>query len=341
MFRQVFGLAILCALAGAWMGLAGGNANAEPLRRNLSATKPAAFKPAATPARFFTIDQVLAKRDSRGLRYASLPTVANDAAPPRQERSTEPFGLFAFRAPDGLLRKKWQRIQTELQIDAREIAQCGHGGGCSPAAYRLSRLSAQARSRSGSDRIAFVNREINAAIRYRNDFAQHGVADLWTAPVATLAAGAGDCEDYAIAKYAALIAAGVPASELRILLVRDRAVRQDHAVLAARNGERWLILDNRWSELREDHRLSHFTPLFALDQHGVSLFAAPYAGTAARGLTNSSSQPLVDLAISTEALTGFADAAIFAAGSAIHHQAEAAKATNPAASGSGSLPILL
>jgi len=27
------------------------------------------------------------------------------------------------------------------------------------------------------------------------------VEDLWSAPLATLAAGAGDCEDYAIAKF--------------------------------------------------------------------------------------------------------------------------------------------
>jgi hypothetical protein len=57
-----------------------------------------------------------------------------------------------------------------------------------------------------------------------------------------------------------------------------RAIRQDHAVLAARLGDRWLILDNRRAELIEDASASNFTPVFAIDHRGVHLFAAPYAG---------------------------------------------------------------
>ena len=96
-------------------------------------------------------------------------------------------------------------------------------------------------------------------------------------PLATLATGRGDCEDYAIAKYAILRAAGVPAQDLRLLLVRDRAVSQDHAVLAVRDNGQWLILDNRHAALAETAMLPHFAPLFALDHNGVSLFASPYA----------------------------------------------------------------
>ena len=87
----------------------------------------------------------------------------------------------------------------------------------------------------------------------------------------------GDCEDYAIAKYVALKQAGFSEDELRLLLVRDRAVRQDHAVLAAHLDGRWLILDNRSSELIEDTDAASFTPLFAINHRGVHLFAAPYA----------------------------------------------------------------
>ena len=61
------------------------------------------------------------------------------------------------------------------------------------------------------------------------------------------------------------------------MLVRDRAVRQDHAVLAAHLDERWLILDNRRSELIADSDASSFTPLFAINHRGVHLFATPYA----------------------------------------------------------------
>jgi hypothetical protein len=41
---------------------------------------------------------------------------------------------------------------------------------------------------------------------------------------------------------------------------RDRALRQDHAVLAARLDGRWLILDSQRSELIEDSLVRDLTP---------------------------------------------------------------------------------
>jgi hypothetical protein len=65
-----------------------------------------------------------------------------------------------------------------------------------------------------------------------------------------------------------------------LLLVKDRAVRQDHAVLAVRLDARWLVLDNRRDTPLETADLRHFQPLFTLDSRGVNLFAAPYASRA-------------------------------------------------------------
>ena len=95
--------------------------------------------------------------------------------------------------------------------------------------------------------------------------------------MATFTGGEGDCEDYAIAKYVALRELGMKADDLRLLLVRDRAVGQDHAVLGVRHDGRWLILDNRHSLLVDMTEVRHFTPLFAIDHEGVKLFAALYA----------------------------------------------------------------
>jgi predicted transglutaminase-like cysteine proteinase len=242
---------------------------------------------ATTPARYFTINQVLAKRDGgrtpgASLRYASTSATMTDepragaGAPP--PLTSDPFGLSTFRAPEGLLWVKWRGVEQRLKAEATEIALCrADSSSCSPAAQRFVSLVDSAQARSGRPRIDAVNRAINASIRYTSDYAQHGVADYWAPPLEALASGRGDCEDYAIAKYAVLRAAGVPASDLRLLLVRDRAVRQDHAVLAVRDGGRWLVLDNRHLMLSEPTSLPQFTPLFALDHQGVSLFAAPYA----------------------------------------------------------------
>ena len=142
----------------------------------------------------------------------------------------------------------------------------------------------EAREHEGRVRLNFVNQRVNNAIRYTSDMTQWGTPDEWSAPLAagkgSFDTGLGDCEDYAIAKYVALRAAGVPAKQLRVLLVRDNIARLDHAVVAANEEGHWFILDNRWTAAVEDNDVRRFTPLFALDDEGVKLLAAPYASMA-------------------------------------------------------------
>jgi predicted transglutaminase-like cysteine proteinase len=255
----------------------------QPVRTAVASHRPEAWT--ADRPRFFTINDVLAKRAGQhgdNVRLASLGTAVATDSPPASatERRTtaEPFGLFTFRAPEGLLWTKWRRIDADMDAEATVLARCRDDADrCSRASAYFLRLVAAAQSHDGAERIAAVNRSVNAAIRYTSDLAQHGVPDRWTSPLATLATGAGDCEDYAILKYAVLRESGVAPADLRLLLVRDLLSRQDHAVLAVRHQQRWLVLDNRWSTLMEASELARFLPLFAIDQQGVSLFAAPYA----------------------------------------------------------------
>jgi predicted transglutaminase-like cysteine proteinase len=242
------------------------------------------------PAIFFTINEVLAKIDRRGgrgpdaIRLASLvpsyfPTGVQQ--PPLNEESaagTEPFGLFVFRAPEGILWRKWRGVESDMIKDRLVLDRCrAHAETCPSHAAQFLLLINAVTSKSGRAQLDEVNRAVNAAIRYVTDFVQYGEADRWSAPLETFVTGKGDCEDYAIAKYVALQESGFPSDDLRLVLVRDGAVRQDHAVLTARLGGRWLILDNRRAELIEDTGASNFTPLFAIDHGGVHLFAASYA----------------------------------------------------------------
>ncbi|MCC8938636.1 transglutaminase-like cysteine peptidase [Bradyrhizobium sp. Arg68] len=241
------------------------------------------------PATFFTINDVLAKLDrqrGRGpgaIRTAAIaPTnTATDALPaskPLPPAGPEPFGLFTFRAPENGLWRKWRNLESDLAREQAVLTQCrANADTCPSHAVQFLRLIGTVKLKSGRDRLDEANRAVNQAIRYMSDFAQHGEADRWTAPLATFATGKGDCEDYAIAKYVALSEAGFPREDLRLVLGRDRAIRQDHAVLAARFEGRWLILDSRKSDVTDDSNSATFTPMFALDQRGVQLFAAPYA----------------------------------------------------------------
>src|SRR5258707_12542462 len=241
------------------------------------------------PATFFSINEVLAKLDrqrGRGpaaVRLAALPpsNFATDAQPQRNEAppvGKEPWGLFTFRAPEGMLWHKWRGVEADMAKEQTVLDRCREQAeSCPSYAAQFLRLIDAVKSTSGRARLDEANRAVNAAIRYVSDFAQHGEIDRWSAPLATFATAKGDCEDYAIAKYVALREAGFPEGELRVVLVRDRTVRQDHAVLAARLDDRWLILDNRRSELIADSDGPTFTPLFAINHRGVQLFAAPYA----------------------------------------------------------------
>ena len=242
-----------------------------------------------TPARFFTINQIMARRDGRveptepfRLADAILPDRTSDApisVPSRPKSSDEPFGLLTFRAPEGPLWVKWRAIEAEMESEEAVLDQCrSEPDRCaSPAARHYLAFVEEARQRNGRAMGEAINNLVNDAIRYTPDLEQHGVIDVWMAPLATLASGRGDCKDYAIAKYFALRDAGVAPEDLRLLLVRDQSVRQDHAVVAIRDDGRWLLLDNRYSRLLDAAEAHQFVPLFAIDQQGVKLLAAPYA----------------------------------------------------------------
>ena len=220
-------------------------------------------------------------RDAEMVRLASLdPTGAVPATPRRPLATTqnEPFGRLTFPAADGALWRKWQTAETEINAEADILAGCRFEDyGCPDAARTLLDIVEEARRQEGRSRIGTINRSINLAIRPVSDLAQFGVSDLWTSPLTTLGSGRGDCEDYAIAKYLALREAGVAAHDLRLVIVRDTLAKEDHAILAARLADQWLILDNRHHALVDSTEMRYFTPLFALDQEGVRHFATGLA----------------------------------------------------------------
>lgn len=106
-----------------------------------------------------------------------------------------------------------------------------------------------------SVQVAEVNRFINS-LRRRSDVAVWGREDYWATPREFLDAGAGDCEDFAIAKYYSLRALGVPDHRLQLAHVRrfDAANGRFEAhivlhYLPTENAEP-LVLDNLDTEIR-------------------------------------------------------------------------------------------
>ena len=208
------------------------------------------------------------------------PSPSNDLV----QRSAEPFGLPASSLADGGLRDKWLGVQRRLDDEMVQIALCdGDRERCvSPAALKFLDIVDAGRLREGRARLGEVNRAVNLAIKPINDLAQHGQIDVWTTPLATLALGGGDCEDYALAKFAALRWAGIAPDDLRIVVMHDIIHGEDHAVAAARLDGRWLMLDNRRMAMVEDASVRNYRPTFVIDQHGVMRYAdAPLLADAA------------------------------------------------------------
>ena len=211
----------------------------------------------------------------------ALQLASRDPTEPAAPTKNEPFGLASVGVAAGDVLQKWQKVKADIDANAEILVRCQSGEPCPPAAQGFLAVIAQGRAQSGRARIGVINRAINLAIAPMSDFAQWGVADRWSAPLATLATGRGDCEDYAIAKYVALKEAGVAEDDVRLVIVHDVAIGEDHAIVTARLDGRWIVLDNRRLALVEDVDMHRVVPLFVLDREGVKQFAPATSAHAA------------------------------------------------------------
>ena len=226
-------------------------------------------------------------------------------APELTARSAEPFGLAATALAGGNLHDKWLGLQRRLDDDMVQLALCeGDREGCvSPAALRLLAIVDAARERNGRAKAGEINRAINLSIRAMSDEAQYGETDVWASPLDTFSRGAGDCEDYAIAKFAALRLAGIAADDLRILIMRDGR-GEDHAVAAMRLDGRWLTLDSRRMAMIEDTEIRNYRPTFVMDRDSIRRYApAPLLATIAAPVTEPAPPAPVALAAKIAAAT--------------------------------------
>lgn len=125
-----------------------------------------------------------------------------------------------------------------------------------------------------------VNWYVNRRVRFEDDQARFGRADVWSSANDTLRSGRGDCEDYAIAKMQMLRNAGFSDRDLYLVIVRDLVRRADHAVLVARAAGRMVVLDNGTDELLDSASVSDYRPVLTFAAygewtHGYRLVRAP------------------------------------------------------------------
>jgi predicted transglutaminase-like cysteine proteinase len=128
-----------------------------------------------------------------------------------------------------------------------------------------------------TEQLARVNRFINNRARFEDDIVVWRQQDYWATPLELLARQAGDCEDFAIAKYASLRLLGIPAEKLRLVYVRarigaaDSDIIQAHMVLSyyATPTAEPLVLDNLIEEIRPASRRPDLLPVFSFNHAGL------------------------------------------------------------------------
>ncbi|EGM78121.1 Putative periplasmic protein [Rheinheimera sp. A13L] len=151
-------------------------------------------------------------------------------------------------------------------------------------------LLEKGQSESDLVRLNKVNSFFNNQIRFKSDPEHWGQADYWATPLETLATAAGDCEDFAIAKYVSLRAMGVPDAKLRIMYVRALSVNEPHMVLIYMETDQSvpLVLDNIVKKVLPATRRPDLKPVYGFNAEGLWLAKAHGLGRKIEGKTGGS-----------------------------------------------------
>lgn len=167
-----------------------------------------------------------------------------------------------------------------LQFDGQRVMQYArsqYGEGVAQRVRAWMDMLGESQSLPEAARLKTVNGFWNLRVRGGEDIHIWGKKDYWATPLQSLAKGAGDCEDFVIAKYFSLVSTGVPAEKLRFIYVRARMGGMGssdsiaHMVLGYYEtpDSEPLILDNLTSSIHPASRRPDLTPVFSFNAQGV------------------------------------------------------------------------
>ena len=222
-------------------------------------------------------NQLSRENNPGGIVLPQLALLAPDISPRSKTAlpAAEPFSVLATVAVPREMSAKWDELQSRIYADENTLTACrSDESTCSQAARRFLSIVELGRKQVGRARLGWINRAVNMSVKPESDWAQYGYADYWASPLQTLGSGAGDCEDYAIVKYVALRELGVGAEDLRFVIVQDDKRQAQHAIVAVRYEQQWLILDNRTMAILNAEDARNYRALFALDRQNARTIAA-------------------------------------------------------------------
>jgi predicted transglutaminase-like cysteine proteinase len=193
--------------------------------------------------------------------------IASDRTPATALAGASLFGTREVYSPDNSAFFKWTGVLARFAAEQRSIAQgCKPGTieSCWPARWRA--LVATLDGLDPRTQLERVNDAINR-YPYVPSLRNWGESNYWETPFEFLLKG-GQCQDYAVAKYLLLRAAGVPADKLRVVVLRDTSLGLDHAVTVAYVGGQALMLDNQIRDVVPAASVHHYEPYYSINEQG-------------------------------------------------------------------------
>jgi predicted transglutaminase-like cysteine proteinase len=136
------------------------------------------------------------------------------------------------------------------------------------------------KSLSEKDKLKRVNDFFNRNTLFIDDIIHWKVEDYWATPLEFLATGAGDCEDFAIAKYFTLKELGIDENKMRITYVKALRLNQAHMVLTFFSTSKAVpeVLDNLIPEIRPATQRSDLLPVYSFNGTGLWIAKSRSAG---------------------------------------------------------------
>ncbi len=123
------------------------------------------------------------------------------------------------------------------------------------------------------EKLEKINSFFNKKIVFVNDMDLYGEKDYWATPVEFLSRGAGDCEDFAIAKYFSLKIMGISEDKIRIAYVKALQYNIFHMVMLyySNPAAEPLILDNLVDSITPASERRDLLPIFTFNGAGLWL----------------------------------------------------------------------
>ncbi|MEZ0224516.1 MAG: transglutaminase-like cysteine peptidase [Alphaproteobacteria bacterium] len=173
------------------------------------------------------------------------------------------FGASEVRSANISAFTKWTAVMSRFDQQMRNDTG-------SPVVSKWKTQLQDLKGKSVRQQIEGVNNYINS-VGYIEDSANYRKSDYWATPIEFLSHG-GDCEDFAIAKYASLRALGFSSDQMRIAIVQDKVKNIPHAILIIYADNQAFVLDNQDKRVENADNVNRYKPIFSINSNNWWLY---------------------------------------------------------------------